>query len=153
MPSGAIVIIENSRRSTYGYDQRIEVQGPKVPPFSFSLLLLPLLPLSFLSSLSFSFDPFSLSSSKISWSSSFLLSFPLSLHLSVPQGMMQINNPSALLSFEGTVGGIHSSQYIYSFPERYREAYYNEIDHLATSVVREFFFFSVSKTPSSWARS
>jgi myo-inositol 2-dehydrogenase/D-chiro-inositol 1-dehydrogenase len=73
-PSGCICVIDNSRRTTYGYDQRIEALGPL--------------------------------------------------------GMIQCANPRPTLTTRSTESGVATDSFVYSFPERYREAYAKELDHL-----------------------
>jgi len=72
-PSGVICVIDNSRRTTYGYDQRCEILGTK--------------------------------------------------------GMLTVENPvTSTVKFYG-LNGEESSGLEYSFPERYEQAYNNELNH------------------------
>lgn len=73
-PSGCLCLIENSRRTTYGYDQRAEVLGTA--------------------------------------------------------GLVVANNPKRSAVTWHTQNGEVDDLAVYSFPERYKEGYFNELDHL-----------------------
>ncbi len=73
-PSGCLCLIENSRRTTYGYDQRAEVLGTA--------------------------------------------------------GLVVANNPKRSAVTWHTNAGEVDDLAVYSFPERYKEGYFNELDHL-----------------------
>jgi myo-inositol 2-dehydrogenase/D-chiro-inositol 1-dehydrogenase len=81
-PSGALAIIDNSRRATYGYDIRAEVLGSK--------------------------------------------------------GMLKLENPkaSALPVIFADNTGFQSEPAPYSFPERFQEAYFAELDHFVDLVLK-----------------
>jgi len=47
------------------------------------------------------------------------------------KGVLDARNQAPTSLLIGQVDGFHSDANKYSFPERYKEAYYNEVDHFA----------------------
>jgi len=76
--SGCMATIDLSRKSTYGYDQRVEVFGDN--------------------------------------------------------GMVQVENKPTTSCVVSDRNGVHNDNIMYSFPQRFEEAYYLELDHFVSVV-------------------
>jgi hypothetical protein len=113
--SGTLVLIENCRRTSYGYDQRLGKPPPQLLTFllaiSFSLPLIPYLSVTNLLN---------------------------SEALGTNGTMLNVTNQGRT-SIESQIGtlGTKRDEPLYSFPERYGKAYFEELNHLVEFVEKK----------------